>query len=146
MPNLDIESSAVHVYINNLQGVINRMASNSSSAKTWCITLVSAVIVFSSENSKPDAIWIAIIPVSLFLFLDAYYLALERFFRKVFNDFINKLHSNKVEQKDLFLFSPTSPVESISKSTIKALTSFSIWPFYGFIIALLYIYRIWIIK
>jgi hypothetical protein len=45
MKIVTFESPAVHSYLGILQNVIGRMAADSGSCKTWCITLVSAIIV-----------------------------------------------------------------------------------------------------
>ena len=76
-------SEAVQSHLSILQSVIQRMASNSSSSKAWCITLVSAVLVIVADKGKPDYAYISFIPILLFLFLDAYYLALEKGFRNI---------------------------------------------------------------
>lgn len=76
-----------------MQGIIQRMAENSRSCKTWCITIVSAVLVLVLRVDKPDYILVALAPTVLFLFLDTYYLALERGFRKSYKAFVKKLHA-----------------------------------------------------
>lgn len=144
MTIINHESSAVHTYINILQALINRMASNSAAAKTWCITLVSAIMVFASDNSLSDAVWIALIPVLLFLFLDAYYLGLERGFRLVYNEFIKKLHDGSAKSSDLYLFNLSPQSANIWLSTSKAILSTSVWPFYFFLILMLAIFKSWI--
>jgi hypothetical protein len=77
--NLDIdsESPSIQTHLGILQNVIQRMASNSSACKTWCVTLVSAVLVIVADKGKPDYAWIAMLPIVVFAALDAYYLALE---------------------------------------------------------------------
>lgn len=142
MAQISFDSTAVHAYINNLQAVINRMAANSASVKTWCITLVSAVIVFASDKNHPDAVWIATIPLVLCFFLDSYYLGLERVFRKVYDDFVAKLSGGMAESKDLFILKPTN--YSFWHFTFKSMFSFSIWPFYGLILVMLAVLRSWI--
>jgi hypothetical protein len=144
MTSINIDSSSVQNYLNSLQSIINRMAGNSSSSKTWCITLVSAIIAFASDKGKPDSIWVALAPICLFLLLDSYYLALERQFRSLYNQFVSKLHSDKVEAKDLFVLTPISDNGNIWMSTIQAIFSFSVWPFYGLICLMLGILRTWI--
>lgn len=141
--NITFESPAVHNYLNSLQAVINRMAGNSAASKTWCITLISAVIVFATDKGKPDAIWMALIPIILFFVLDAYYLGLERKYRNIYNEFVNKLHANKVEEKDIFLMTPPATPNTIT-STLRASTSISVWMFYVLIIVLLVILRGWL--
>lgn len=68
------DSSSVQSYLNTLQGIVSRMAGNSANCKTWCITLVSAILVAIADKAKPNYGWLALIPIVVFLFLDAYYL------------------------------------------------------------------------
>jgi len=140
---ITIESTSVHSYLNNLQAAINRMATNSASSKTWCITLVSAVIVFASDKDKPDSVWMALIPISLFFLLDAYYLGLERRYRDLYNDFVRKLHSGTVMLKDMFVLIPNMK-EKLFISVFKAALSITVWPFYILITTMLIILRSWI--
>lgn len=123
----DLNSQAVQKHLDITQSVIQRMASNSSSCKTWCITLVSAILVLVADKGKPDYAFIAAIPAILFLALDTYYLALERGFRASYNSFINKLHSCKVDASDLYVVSPRG---NLLIAFLRSLASFSIWPFY----------------
>lgn len=125
---IECESTSVHSYLNLLQTVINRMASNSASCKSWCITLVSAIIVILIDKNKGQYILIAIAPTVLFLILDSYYLAMEKSFRDIYNTFIKKLHGGLVEKKDLFVISPESAVTAIEIG--KSIKSFSVYPFY----------------
>ena len=85
------ESPAIIKHIEIYQNIITRMANNSSSCKTWSITLTSALIILSIDNSK-ISIWISLLPVLIFYFLDSFYLGLERQFRYSYNDFLNKLN------------------------------------------------------
>jgi hypothetical protein len=107
------------------------MAANSTSAKTWCITLVSAILVIVADKQRPQYIWLSLVPAILFLGLDAYYLALERGFRGSYNAFIKKLHSSSLEVDDLFVVEPKG---NLAKHFRLALRSLSIWPFYGMIL------------
>ena len=139
------DSESVHTYLNLLQSVINRMASNSTACKTWCITIVAAAIVIIADKEKPNFIWIGLFPIFLFFFLDSYYLAQERCFRDLYNDFVSKLHSETATMKDLYVMKGLrgvcTTIYSISACTI----SISIWPFYGLIVIMLVIVRFIII-
>jgi len=42
----------VQSHLTILQAVIQRMASNSASSKTWCVTLVSAILVIVADKGK----------------------------------------------------------------------------------------------
>lgn len=121
------ESAAVQAHLNISQSVIQRMATNSSSCKAWCITLVSAILVIVADKGNPNFTLIAGIPTVLFFTLDAYYLALERCFRESYNSFIEKLHAGNILAIDLYAMTPSG---SLGKSLIGALRSFSTWPFY----------------
>lgn len=70
------DSPSVHTHLGILQSVVQRMADNSASCKTWCITIVSAVMVVVADKSNPKLFWLAIMPIPVFLVLDVYYLAL----------------------------------------------------------------------
>lgn len=61
------------------------MATNSASAKAWCLTLVSAILVIVADREISTLVYIPIIPTILFFVLDTYYLALERMFRNSYN-------------------------------------------------------------
>lgn len=121
------ESPGVQSHLGILQAVVQRMGANSSSSKAWCITLVSAILVVVADKGNPDYALIALIPTALFLVLDAYYLALERGFRESYRAFIEKLHHGRAGAADLYTVNPTG---SLGKQFFKSLSSFSVWPFY----------------
>lgn len=121
------------------------MATNSASCKTWCITLVSAIIVIIADKSKPGFVWISVIPIVLFLMLDSYYLALERQFRDVYNDFIRKLHFGTATVDDLFFVAPRAGAVATSLNIVKAFGSIATWPFYALLALMLLVVRTWIL-
>lgn len=138
--SLTVESSSVQNYLNILQGIIARMATNSSNCKTWCISLVSAVLVVIADKSKPDYAWIALIPIVLFFLLDAYYLGQERSFRDIYNDFIQKLQVGSVQTADLFILKPIRGF-SVIRALYDASFSFAVYPFYLTLVATVIIAR-----
>ncbi len=145
MDRVSADSPSVPSYLTILQTVIGRMATNSASCKTWCVSLTSAVIVIIADKGKPSYVWISVIPLVLFLLLDAYYVALERQFRTVYNDFIRKLHSGKAAVEDLFFVAPRSGVRTASWDILKAGGSISVWPFYTLLALMLVVVRAWIL-
>ena len=132
------ESDAVRTHLSILQAVIQRMAANSASCKTWCITLVAAVLVLmtrtETDNYMPLAL--AFVPAVLFLFLDTYYLALERAFRGSYDAFVGKLHKGEVALSDLYVVRPRG---RIARQFTPSLLSFAIWPFYGTLVILIWL-------
>lgn len=125
--NVDSSSSSVQAHLGIIQQVIQRMSANSTSCKAWCITLVSAILVIVADKNNPNLAFLALIPVLLFLSLDAYYLGLERGFRATYNEFIDKLHEGEIETSDLYSVDPKG---SLSRHICSGLMSFSVWPFY----------------
>lgn len=141
-PEFKENSQAVQSHLAILQSVIQRMATNSASSKAWCITLVSAILVIVADKGKPQYAWIALIPTILFLVLDAYYLSLERGFRNAYNAFIQKLHAQALQTEDLFVVTPKG---GAIRLFFKSLLSFSVWPFYGTLVAMIYVAKILVI-
>lgn len=127
---LDLNSPGTQSYLTILQGVISRMAGNSASAKTWCIALVSALLVVVAETDKPKYAFLAAIPTALFFFLDAYYLGFERRFRGQYNAFITKLHDSEATVDDLFIVAPPGGFWHGVWVFVKAAFSPSVLPFY----------------
>lgn len=129
-------SQAVQAHLEITQSAIQRMAENSASCKTWCITLASAILVVIADKGKPQYALIAIIPTALFLILDSYYLMLEKMFRESYNTFINKLHNDKITETDLYSITPSG---SRIKAFFASLFSFSVLPFYLTLLAMTWI-------
>ena len=104
--SLNANSPAVQSHIEVMQGVVNRMAENSRSCKVWCVTLVAAVLVLVARTGEPQHALIALVPIFLFLFLDSYYLALERAFISAQNAFVGKLHKGELKTTDIYKVAP----------------------------------------
>ena len=134
-PKFKENSQAIQSHLTILQAVIQRMATNSSSSKAWCITLVSAILVVVADKGKPQFAWLALIPTLLFFILDAYYLGLERGFRNAYNNFIKKLHEEALRTDDLFVVVPQGRALRLF---FTALLSFSVWPFYLTLAGMIY--------
>jgi len=135
------ESPSVHSYLSILQAVIARMATNSSSCKTWCITIVSAILVVVADKAKPEYVWIAVIPTILFFGLDAYYLGLERLFRDQYNAFIRKLHLNTASIDDVFIVNPGVGPVKVVLAAFRSVASVSVFPFYLVLIGMVELAR-----
>lgn len=141
---VNLNGAAVQSYLNMLQAVITRVANNSAACKTWCISLLSAIMVLSADKSRADLVWIGGIPVLLFFVLDAYYLGLERQFRDIFGAFIRKLHFGNAACDDLFMMAPRAGRGVTSLQIARAAASMSVWPFYSLLAVLIVIVRNWL--
>jgi hypothetical protein len=135
---LDETSVSVQTHLGILQGVIERMAANSTSAKAWCITIVSAILVVVADKGKPDLVYLAVIPTVLFLSLDLYYLGLEKGFRNAYGAFVTRLHAGTLTPDDLF---SVSPVGGQSRLQLESFKSFSVWGFYFVLVVMIVVAR-----
>lgn len=85
-----------HKHLEWIQGVINRMASNSFTLKGWAVTLVAGI--FALANTDADKIYylVAYIPILIFWGLDAYYLLQEKSYRALYED-VRKKSNEKID-------------------------------------------------
>jgi hypothetical protein len=73
-------------HLEMIQGVINRMASNSFMLKGWSVVLVSALFVLAGKDAKVYFAILAIFPAAMFWILDGYFLRQERLFRELYDE------------------------------------------------------------
>jgi len=73
-------------YLEMIQNIIFRMASNSFLLKGWAVTLAVGTFVFASNYADRILFFAANVPISIFWFLDAYYLQQERKYRVLYNN------------------------------------------------------------
>lgn len=71
-------------HLEMIQGVINRMASNSFMLKGWAVTLVAGIFALADKDTDKLYFLVAYIPVIIFWWLDAYYLLQERLYRSLY--------------------------------------------------------------
>ena len=67
-----------------IQGVINRLSTNSFLLKGWSVVLVSGLIALGAHNSNGSFVMIAYIPAFVFWGLDGYFVRQERLFRRLY--------------------------------------------------------------
>lgn len=73
-------------YLDLIQAVIARLAGNQFTLRTWSVALGTAVIGYAAtKDAHVRAAYLGIMSAAIFWILDAYYLALERGFRDLYN-------------------------------------------------------------
>ena len=74
-----------------IQGVLTRMASNSFAMKGWMIAIVSALLALYADSKPKNECYLLVAAIATLLFwiIDAYYLYIERKYRKLYKDIIN---------------------------------------------------------
>lgn len=149
------DRSSVQAHISMMQGLINRMASNSANSKLWCVTLLAAIFALFFDD-KVKHIEFCYLIVGLFYFLDCFYLGLERQFVKAQQGFVRMLNEGNEQQVAKQIFHPYTIGNGNSSNeecwlikkiihfawqfwnTFKATLSFSTTPFYGAILCTIY--------
>jgi high-affinity Fe2+/Pb2+ permease len=139
-----IDNNSIQAHITLLQGIITRMSNYSASCKTWCITLVTAILAFTAEGNRVHLSWVCFYPILLFLLLDAYYLSMERQIVAQHRDFVNKLHNNALQVSDFFSVKMEGRSSKAIYKTFQTIGSHSIWFFYGFLTMVILLIRFWI--
>ena len=112
-------------HLEAIQGVINRMASNSFALKAIAGTITAAVIAYAGATAAPAArlVLSGILPVAVFWTMDARYLRLERLFRKLY-DAVRKGNVTEPFTMDL------SPYGADVPKTLQLARTWSVAPYY----------------
>ena len=82
-----LNSPASLAFIDTLQGIISRMASNSANCKTWMVTLIAAIVALT-DICLLQKFYLCEGIIGLMFIIDCYYLGQERRFITIQNDFI----------------------------------------------------------
>ena len=113
-----------------IQGVINRLATNSFQMKGWSVVLVAAILVLLARESKLEATYIALLPIVVFWGLDGYFLWQERLYRALY-DHVSTLDEAQID------FSMNVALHGCNTSWWKTAMSRTLIAFYiGLILAL----------
>jgi len=131
-PLAPAESMAVTAHLSMLQAIITRLAGNSAQCKTWCVTIVSALFGLAGATKSGRIAVAAIIPILVFGFVDAAYLANEKAYRDLYNSIVAKIRDRAYTLSDFANLS--APADA--GHYLWALSSWSVWPVYiGLIVA-----------
>ena len=126
------DNPAVMAHLNLLQGIINRLALSSASCKTWCVTLVAALLALSGTTRQPAIVTVALVPVVIFGFMDTMYLSRERAYRALYKDVLASIHAGTYTLASTF--EASAPLQY--RDCFKAILSWAIFPVYLGLIAL----------
>jgi hypothetical protein len=121
------DNPAVTAHISMLQGIISRLANNSSSCKTWCLTLVGAALSLAGATRTPAIASFVLVPIVIFGFIDTMYLAQEKAFRDLYDRIITAIRGATYSLDNAFDAKAPRNLDHVGW----ALTSWSIWPIYG---------------
>lgn len=83
-------------YLEFIQGVINRLASNSFRMKGWCVVLVAALFILQAREGGIEFVAVALVPVVFFWGLAGYFLWQERLYRALY-DHVRTLEEGEID-------------------------------------------------
>ena len=109
-----------------IQGVINRLASDSFRLKGWSAVLVSALFVLSAREGRLEIVSTAFVPVVVFWGLDGYFLWQERLFRALY-DHVRVLAEDKID----FSMDVSAVEAGRAPTWLGAIFSLTLFPFYA---------------
>ena len=78
-----------------VQGIINRMSSNSFMLKGWAVSIVAGIFALAEKDTDRLYFLVAYIPIIIFWGLDAYYLLQERLYCSLY-DKIRQTEEDKI--------------------------------------------------
>ena len=136
-PRYPADNPATIAHLSTLEGIITRLAGDSAQCKTWCLTLVTALIAFASAAHTIAPIQITILPIAMFLVLDAAYLGVETAYRDLYNTVVNDIRHQRYTLAHAF----TAGASLTFMRWLGAHKSWSIWVFY-YPLIILYIYTV----
>lgn len=79
-----------------LQGIVNRLATDSFRMKGWSVVLVSALFALLVREGQMTLAPVGLIPIVVFWMLDGYFLWQERLFRRLY-DFVRVLDEDQID-------------------------------------------------
>lgn len=82
-------------YLELIQNIITRMANNSFKLREWTVLLATAGFAFAVKEPKFSQLFVIVMPILAFWWLDAYYLQQERLYRALYNKAV------KMEEKNI---------------------------------------------
>lgn len=105
-----------------IQAVIARLASSSTAAKGWGLTVATAAFGFSATKAVPVVAGLGLAVVIFFGILDSYYLREERLFRYLYDD---------ARRGNVVVYSMNKNDYSSKRKGLSVIGSWSVLGFYG---------------
>lgn len=120
-------------HLEMIQGIINRMGSNSFMLKSWVVVIVSALFALSAKDANGTFIIVAFLPAIVLWGLDGYYLRRERLFRELYMDVAAK------QEAEIDFSMNTAPYQPNVADWWQVCFSRTVLPFHGIIVVVIII-------
>jgi len=121
-----IEAKLKHLEF--IQGAINRMATTSFLLKGWAITIVGGLLALTFKEINPRYLYISLVVLLLFWWLDALYLSHER-------NFVRLYEKVRTTNDDAIDFSMNTAQVGRKYGALRCAFSKTILVFYGGLLA-----------
>lgn len=113
-----------------IQGVINRLASDSFRMKGWTVVLLAAMFVLLARHEMLSVSYVALLPVFAFWGLDGYFIWQERLFRTHYD------HVRMLPDEEIDFSMDTGPYHQLFRRRwLGAALSRTLLVFYGALVA-----------
>ena len=128
-------------HLKMVQGIVNRLSSNSFLLKGWSVTLVSALFALAANGTQIYFVYLAYFPAFAFWVLDGYFLHQERLFRKLYD------HIRAVDEEKIDFSMNTAIVNDQVDSWFRVTFSKTLRIFHGTVFgSIILVMVIWIIR
>lgn len=109
-------------YLEAIQRVVDRLSNTSFVLKGWAVSLVAGLMALAASGTNHGSVLVAYIPTVVFWLLDAYFLMMERQYRKIFEE--NMDLSQEVKCFDLKRKKATFPMFAEAAFSITMLLTY----------------------
>jgi hypothetical protein len=124
-----MDKDVLHKEIDLIQACITRMANNSFLLKGWAISIIAVILALADKTASPLLLSsVMLIPLLSFWYLDAFFLRVEKMYRKLYEWVIDKRGNNEVAF--LYDLNPHR-FENEVDSIWKVMKSVTLLSFYG---------------
>ena len=110
-----------------IQGVINRLSTNSFLLKGWSVVLVSALFALSATDRQPIFALLACIPAFVFWGLDGFFLWQEKLYRNLYDE----VRQQEVSNVDFSMSTKIFEKRKGAPTWLESTFSKTLMPFHG---------------
>ena len=109
-----------------IQGIVNRLATDSFRLKGWTVVLISALVVLLARTERIEIAHVSVAPVVAFWGLDGYFLWQARLFRALYD------HVRQLKESDIDFSMDIRPFKTnYARTWLGATLSRTLIGFYG---------------
>ena len=113
-------------YLQMIEGIIDRMSNKSGNIKGFAVSIVAGVTAISFKETSPYVLVLSFLTVFIFLWLDLYYLGMERKYKLLYKQVCQGKEVDFILSLDL----KESEIIKAKATKYQCLTSKSIYYFY----------------